>query len=361
VGPRHNKSQKIRVPSSKAGSTVRLLDEVDRSKAKGILAYTSDARQHALKPMAPTPVGAHESGPSSGGADPIHEPREARSRWGRAAPPATDASERPPAGAALDTVKVHLPSSDAGSGLDQDQEWCEIELDGKRQRIRLHDYAAIFSVPGLYEQLYSEILAVSPEIVCQLLAAELIHVGVDPATLKALDFGAGNGMAGEQLAAVGIGSIVGIDLLPEARDAALRDRPGIYEDYYAVDMIDLDPADRRELLAHSFNAMVCVAALGFGDIPPAAFAEAFNLVGSTGWIAFNLRDRFIDEDDPAGFGALIAKMFDQGLLEEQARVNYTHRLSVAGEALEYSAIVARKRADVPSAWTRQDTSKPPQT
>jgi hypothetical protein len=257
--------------------------------------------------------------------------------------------------ATLDTqqIELYLPPGRAGGGLDQDEEWFEIELDGERRRIRLHDYAAIFSVPGLYEQLFCEELDCdSPEIVCQLLGAELIAAQIDPSTLKALDFGAGNGMVGEQLAAAGIESIVGLDLLTEARDAALRDRPGLYEDYYAGDVTELDPDDRRELEDHGCNVMTCVAALGFGDIPPLAFAEAFNLVASPGWIAFNLRDRFVDDDDPAGFGAFIARMFDEGVLEEQARVTYTHRVSVAGEPLEYRAIVARKRSDVPLDWAR---------
>ena len=257
--------------------------------------------------------------------------------------------------ATLDTqrIELYLPPSQAGGGLDQDEEWCEIELDGERRRIRLHDYAAIFDVPGLYEQLFSERLECdSPEIVCQLLAAELIALDVDPATLKALDFGAGNGMVGEQLAAVGIESMVGLDLLSEARDAALRDRPGLYEDYFAADVTDLAADDRRELEAHDFNAMVCVAALGFGDIPPVAFAEAFNLLDSPGWVAFNLRDRFLEDEDPGGFGAFIARMLEEGVLVERARVTYTHRVSVAGEPLEYNAIVACKRADVPLDWTR---------
>ncbi len=258
--------------------------------------------------------------------------------------------------AELDTqFELYLPPSQAGGRLDQDEEWCEIVLDGERERIRLHDYAAIFNVPGLYEQLFSQKLECdSPEIVCQLLGAELIAADIDPATLKALDFGAGNGMVGEQLATVGVESIVGLDLLAEARDAALRDRPGLNDDYYAGDVTDLDPGDRRELEAHGCNAMTCVAALGFGDIPPIAFAEAFNFVNSPGWIAFNLRDRFIEDDDPAGFGAFIARMFDEDVLEEQARVTYTHRVSVAGEPLEYSAIVARKHADVPLDWTRRN-------
>jgi SAM-dependent methyltransferase len=257
--------------------------------------------------------------------------------------------------ATLDTQRfeLYLPPSQAGGALDQDEEWCEIEVDGARRRIRLHDYAAIFDVPGLYEQLFADKLECdSPQIVGRLLGAELSACDIDPSSLKALDFGAGNGMVGEQLAAVGIESLVGLDLLTEARDAARRDRPGLYEDYYAGDVTDLDPADRRELEDHECNAMTCVAALGFGDIPPAAFAEAFNLVASPGWIAFNLRDRFVDDDDPAGFGAFIARMLDEDVLEEQARVTYTHRVSVAGDPLEYSAIVACKRADVPLDWAQ---------
>jgi SAM-dependent methyltransferase len=250
---------------------------------------------------------------------------------------------------------LHLPAAAAGGDLDQDEEWCEIERDGTRERIRLHDYAAIFEVPGLYEQLFAEKLECdSPEVVCRLLDAELIAADVDPATLRALDFGAGNGMVGEQLAAVGVDSIVGLDLLPEARDAALRDRPGVYDDYYAADVMDLGGGERRELEACDFNAMTCVAALGFGDIPPAAFGEAFDLVRAPGWVAFNLRDRFIDDADPAGFGAFVGRLLDAGVLEEQARVTYTHRVSVAGEPLEYSAIVARKQADVPPGWARAD-------
>lgn len=253
----------------------------------------------------------------------------------------------------LDTQRfdLHLPPNQAGGGLDQDEEWCEIERDGERQRIRLHDYAAIFNIPGLYEQLFCEKLDCdSPEIVCQLLSAELIAGDIDPATLKALDFGAGNGMVGEQLADVGIESIVGLDLLPEAREAAMRDRPGLYEDYFALDITEAEPDDRRELEAHDFNAMTCVAALGFGDIPPAAFAEAFNLLDSPGWLAFNLRDRFMEDEDPASFGAFITRMLKEDVLEEQARVKYTHRVSVAGEPLEYNALVACKRADVPLDW-----------
>jgi hypothetical protein len=246
---------------------------------------------------------------------------------------------------------LHLPSAQAG-GLDQDEEWCEIELDGERQRIRLHDYAAIYDVAGLYEHLFAELLECSsPEVVCDLLGSELDAADADPGELSLLDFGAGNGMVAEQASELGVDTIVGIDLLPEARDAALRDRPDLYEDYHALDISTMSRATRNELEAHDFGAMTCVAALGFGDIPPAAFAEAFNLVSSPGWIAFNLRERFLTDEDPAGFGAFIGRMFDEGVLEERARKRYTHRISVAGEPLTYLAVVATKHRDVPLDWT----------
>jgi predicted TPR repeat methyltransferase len=254
--------------------------------------------------------------------------------------------------ATLDTVDFALHLPDVRSELDQDEEWCEIEIDGERRRIRFHDYAAIYDVPGLYERLFAEQLECdSPRVVTELLGEQLRAAKVMPAELTALDFGAGNGMVGERLAELSIADIVGVDLLHEARDAAHRDRPGLYSDYFALDLTDLDPGDRADLMRPDFSVMACVAALGFGDIPPLAFAEAFNLVASPGWIAFNIRDRFIEET--TGFGGFIARMMREGVLDERARKRYTHRQSVAGESLEYVAVVAEKRADVPLAWARE--------
>jgi len=249
--------------------------------------------------------------------------------------------------------ELHMPPRRAGAVLDQDEEWCEIVMNGERQRIRLHDYAAIYNVPGLYEQLFAERLqCTSPEIVCDLLGEQLDGAGARPATMAVLDFGAGNGMIGERLEQIGFGTIVGVDLLPEARAAALRDRPGVYDDYRALDLTALHPLERAVLERHDFDCLACVAALGFGDVPQLAFAEAFNLVGSPGWLAFNLRDKIIDEDCPDSFGGLIRRMLDEGVIEERARQQYTHRVSIAGEPLDYVAMVAAKHRDIPLDWVR---------
>lgn len=245
---------------------------------------------------------------------------------------------------------LHLPKN-PGRKLDQDQEWIELETGGKRRRIRLHDYGELYKVPGLYEQVFSDRLDCdSPRVICGLLHEQLDEEGVDASQLTALDFGAGNGMVAEELAKLGFGEIVGVDLLEEAREAAERDRPDLYEDYYALDMTELDAEQREELTEHEFDVLSCVAALGFGDVPTVAFAEVFNLIASPGWIAFNLRDRFFEE--VSGYGGLLRRMFREGKLEECARVRYRHRDSVDGEPLHYLAVVAKKHADVPMEWAR---------
>jgi predicted TPR repeat methyltransferase len=246
-----------------------------------------------------------------------------------------------------------MPPKNAAGGLDQDEEWCEITIKGERRRIRLHDYAEIFNVPGLYETLFAERLDCdSPRVVCGLLREQLDEAGIDASDLIALDFGAGNGMVGEVLDELGIGTIVGLDLLQEARQAALRDRPDVYEDYHAIDLTDMDADERAELRDVDFDLLTCVAALGFGDIPPVAFAEALNFVSDGGWVAFNVRDRFFDEQDPTGFGGFLQQLFRVGVLEERARVRYTHRVSVDGEPLHYLAVIACKRKPVPMGLAR---------
>jgi hypothetical protein len=247
--------------------------------------------------------------------------------------------------------EVHLPPPQSTDTVDQDEEWCEVEVDGERRRIRLHDYAAIYDIPGLYEHLFSEMLdCSSPDVVCGLLSEQIDQAAVDPAALTALDFGAGGGMIGERLSRMGVGTRIGVDLLPEARTAALRDRPGSYDEYRVLDFTALSAADRAELERRNFNCLTCVAALGFDDVPLAAFVQAFNLIACPGWLAFNLRGRFLEEDDATGFGAFIKRMLAAGIIEQRARRRYIHRISVSGEPLDYVAIIATKRQHVPLSW-----------
>lgn len=242
---------------------------------------------------------------------------------------------------------VRFPQRDARE-VAQDEEWCEVTLDGERQRVRFHDYNEIYEQPGLYEQLfYTELQCVSPETVCQLLGAQLGSRGLTDEDLRVLDVGAGNGMVGEELRRIGASHVVGADIIPEAASAAERDRPGVYDDYLVADLTDLSPDEDRELADAGFNCLTTVAALGFGDIPPEAFAVAYNHVEPGGLIAFNIKEDFLRDGDGSGFSRMVKRAIDDGALELIAEQAYRHRLSVTGEPLRYVALVGVKRADLP--------------
>jgi len=162
-----------------------------------------------------------------------------------------------------------------------------------------------------------------------------------------LEVGAGNGMVGAELTELGVRSIVGVDIIEEAAIAAERDRPGIYDDYLVLDLTAIPPDTGVALRERRFNCLVTVAALGFGDIPPDAFANAFNLVEPGGLVAFNIKEDFISAADGSGFSRLISGAIDDGTIDVMAERRYQHRLSVAGDPLHYVAIVAARRGELP--------------
>lgn len=232
--------------------------------------------------------------------------------------------------------------------VDQDAECFEVSVDGQRQRIRFHDYHEIYAIPGLYEKLfYEELECASPKVVCETLAGVLAERDRDPGELRVLDVGAGNGMVSERLRTLGVASAVGIDIIPEAAEAAERDRPSVYDEYLVADLTDLDAGEDAALADHDFNCLVSVAALGFGDIPPEAFAVAFNHVSDGGLIALTIKEDFLDtQDDGSGFSRLVQQAVRDGALDIVARRRYRHRLSVTGEELFYVAVVGVKRRDL---------------
>ncbi len=220
----------------------------------------------------------------------------------------------------------------------------------RERRILFHDYADIYNHPGLYEQLfYQRLKCTSPAKLTDLLRDVATKAGDDPTQMRVLDVGAGNGMVGELLVEHGAARVVGIDNIDEAERAAKRDRPGAYDAYYVADLTQLSPELLTELRNWSFDAMTAVAALGFGDIPVAAFAAAYNLVKTDGWIAFNIKETFLDTSDTSGFSRLVKRMVHGDYLKLHRLERYRHRLSIEGRMLYYYAVVGRKRRAIDDA------------
>jgi SAM-dependent methyltransferase len=241
---------------------------------------------------------------------------------------------------------IRMPNP-KGADYDQDEEWCEVHLDdGEVRRMRFHDYHEIYEIPGLYEQIfYTELRCDSPRTIASLLDEALEKEGFDASDLRVLDVGAGNGMVGEELdEQLDIESVVGVDIIEEAAEACERDRPGVYDDYYVVDLTEVPSDVQDQLEARDFNCLVTVAALGFGDIPPEAFKAAYDLVKVGGWIVFNIKEDFIaSAKDGSGFSDLVGRSLDSGAMRKVAERNYRHRFSLAGEPLPYVAMIAEKQ------------------
>ncbi|ABW66178.1 class I SAM-dependent DNA methyltransferase [Desulfosudis oleivorans] len=237
------------------------------------------------------------------------------------------------------------PPADAGQG---DQCFCVTTPDGNRQTIRCHDYGLIYSLPGLYEQVFCDRLAcVSPQKVADVLEKVVGLCDVRVADLRVLDLGAGNGLVGEALSAKGVGRLVGADIIPEARMATERDRPGIYDAYYVTDFCRLSQEETAAFQSWSFNCLITVGALGFDDIPPRAFVAAYNMVETGGWVAFNIREDFLDKTDTSGFAGLVREMLFSRHMTVHHLERYRHRLSTDGRPLFYLAVAGRKRAHLP--------------
>ena len=93
--------------------------------------------------------------------------------------------------------------------------------------------------------------------------------------------------------------------------------------------------------------MMTVAALGFGDIPLRAFWEGFNMVEDGGWVAFNIKETFLDNRDTTGFSVFIKNLILSEFLDIYHMERYRHRLSMDGRPLYYFGVACRKNGSIP--------------
>jgi predicted TPR repeat methyltransferase len=238
---------------------------------------------------------------------------------------------------------ISFPVTPPGA-LAQDEAYFFLRDGGEQVRLCFHDYDRIYERPGLYEQLFYERLRCnSPrkarDVLLEVLAGnhEEIH------GLRVLDLGAGNGMMGELLDAA---RVIGVDISAAARDACVRDRPHAYDAYYVADMAQLDRTTAEEMKRWQLDCLTCISALGFGDIPVAAFTQAFNLIRDGGWAVFNIKETFLREGDSTGFSQLIKQLMLSETLEVHHLERYRHRLSIDGEPLFYFIVVGRKCGEI---------------
>lgn len=249
--------------------------------------------------------------------------------------------------------RIQFPVAES-SNLTQDEAYFFLWEGKKKRKIRFHDYDEIYKVPGLYEQLfYDRLKCQSPKKVAEILESSVAQSNQNFSELRVLDLGAGNGMMGEELKRYGVSRLVGVDIIRDAELATERDRPSVYDAYYTEDFTRLKPAIRDEIASWSLDCLTTIAALGFGDIPPEAFIQAFNIIQSEGWVAFNIKETFLAKSDTSGFSNMMRELIFSEYLDLYHLERYRHRLSIDGRPLYYFAIAGRKTADIPKKFLKQ--------
>lgn len=217
--------------------------------------------------------------------------------------------------------------------------------DGRTEELRLHEYARVYSVPGLYERIVHEQLGCgSPDQIASMLATQVDRAGWDRDAVRVIDLAAGNGISGEALRAHGLRPVLGTDIVPAAREAALRDRPGVYDAYLTLDLLTLSESDRAALRVLDANALACVAPVGTGSgqLPPGALASAVRLLAADALVAYMHDPNFGIDDEVTA--RLWADSLGPGVsARELERRRYLHRRTVGGRPYEMDAVVWRIR------------------
>lgn len=227
------------------------------------------------------------------------------------------------------------------------EEWVEFGPPGERRRIGFHDYRAIYSVPGLYERLFYETLGMrSTAEVVRLYGEVLDAEGIDPRAERVIDFGAGNGLGGNALRELGVGELIGIDLEPEAREAAARDRPGVYDDYLVGDLGAWSEDELGELRRRGPTAVLALSAVGLGHVPASVLGRALGVLPPGGIYGFAVTPTLLPgSEDPAGRASGFPGFLETLLhaSEPLREASYVHRRRPDGSDDMAVAFVGRTR------------------
>jgi hypothetical protein len=146
-------------------------------------------------------------------------------------------------------------------------------------------------------------------------------------------------LVGDLLVRGGIRRMVGVDALPAAREACMRDRPGVYGAYLIGDLASGDSTLLAGLREQAPGGLVSAGAFGGTHAPPAALINALALLPSGAPVALTIDERWMDASDPDGFGVAVQRLIDQGDLEVVQRTRFKHRITTTGEPIFYELLV----------------------
>jgi predicted TPR repeat methyltransferase len=150
----------------------------------------------------------------------------------------------------------------------------------------------------------------------QLMAEELSHL--TPKSGRVLDAGAGTGLVGRYLGALGYGDLVAMDLSNEMLNKA-REK-GVYGEFYQMDL-----AETLNFPDDCFDAVVCAGVLTFSHAPAKSLNEMVRVTKPGGHLLYSLRT---DAYESMGFEDITRGLDADGkwkLLEKKGHQSFAQK------------------------------------
>ncbi len=239
--------------------------------------------------------------------------------------------------------QVRLPKKNGDGTSNSEYFW--LTQDGQERNVLLHDYREMYKNPGLYEYVcYQHLTYQAPQVLSSFLIKQIVKEKQAASELKVLDIGAGSGLTARELAALGVDSITGIDIYPEAKEAAQRESPDLYENYYVEDLAKLKEETGLALRNKEFNCLVCCSALPV--LPAPVFINAFNLIRTNAWIAFNVLKDIWEDSSADGFTARHPWVADHDVFELREQIFSLRRYTTDGHPLKEVVVVGTKKGNI---------------
>lgn len=212
--------------------------------------------------------------------------------------------------------------------------------DGRLHETGLHDYAALYTVPGLYEAAYFlHLEGRAPHLLASVLCGVVPEV--ERASRRVLDVGAGTGVVGSALHEAGFRQISGTDLEPLSALAIGRDRPGVYGCARTADLAAPSPDDLAWLAGIAPDVVTVAGAVGYGHLPVAAFRALGRLLAPGALLALTAARDLAGSPELAPYAALLLGP-DYDVV---ARRDGVHRQSAAGPLPVTALVLRRSRSD----------------
>ncbi|MCC6572904.1 MAG: hypothetical protein IT462_03850 [Planctomycetes bacterium] len=217
-------------------------------------------------------------------------------------------------------------------------DFCEVMRDGAWERIDFNDCEKIFGVPGLYEEIFHRRVDwQSHARVSWLLDNTLKQFNDRPQNLRVLELGAGNGVVGERMRELGIRALAGLDASSSARDAAHRDRPGLYDEYFVAEDGGISPRQTSAIQAFEPNCLLAVASIGCRHARAATLEAVTSLLPAGAWLVVNAGYEW--SDGGMNYATVLKEMAARNLVEINSYSIYSQE-----DGRPYAVMAAHKRA-----------------